>query len=92
MRGRIGVALAMLAVGCTAEPPTVAVADAPVFTPAPVASSRCAPVVRPSAGEGAAAMVGALVVASLAVAAHANVGSIGQQPASPRIAANGQRC
>ena len=48
-RGRIGTALAMLAAGCTADPPTVAVADAPVFTPAPVPSSRCAPVVKPSA-------------------------------------------
>lgn len=91
MRGRAGAALMLLAAGCTAEPPPVVMAEAPVFTPAPVPSNKCAPVVKPSAAEGAAALVGAVAMTALAAAGR-GVRNTGQESAPQRVAANGQRC
>ena len=92
MRGRVGLALMLLAAGCAAEPPSVVVAEAPVFTPAPVPSSRCAPVVRRSAGEDAAAFTGALMAIGLSAATRGNMRNVGKEPVPQRTAANGQRC
>ena len=89
--GPAGAALMLLAAGCTAEPPPVVMAEASVFTPAPVPSSKCAPIVKRSAGEDAAALVGAIVMTALA-AAGGRMSNVGKEPVLHRTAANGQRC
>ena len=93
MPSRAGLALMLLAAGCVAEPPAVTMAEAPVFTPAPVPSSKCGPVVGQSAGEGAAALVGAVAMTALAAAAGGRgMNHIGKEPKPLRTAPNGQRC
>lgn len=91
MRPRFGIALMLLAAGCTAEPQAVAMADAPAFTPAPVPSNTCAPTVRLGRGEAAAGIAGALMMVGLS-AAGGNVKNLGNQGVPPPTAANGQRC